>query len=181
VTQAPAAAAALKDNTEAMQRLFKRLATLGIAEKDVQTATFTVAPQHKRGSQGQYEPGIVGYEVTNQLRVKVRDLPRLGQVLDQVVAEGANVVHGINFTVADPQPMLDLARTRAMADARRKAELYAKAAGVEAGRVLLIQEPGLRVPAPPSFGLTRAAAPVPVAPGELEFHESVAVTYAIGK
>jgi uncharacterized protein YggE len=181
VTANPTAAKALQENTEAMQKLFKRLSGLGIAEKDIQTSNFSVTPQHKRGPQGQYEPGIVGYEVTNTVHITVRDMSKVGGVLDDLVTEGANTVHGIQFSVAEPNPLLDEARKKAVADARHKAELYTTAAGVNVGRVLLIQEETPRMPQPLMFGAAPAAAAraVPVAPGELKFHASITITYAL--
>jgi hypothetical protein len=113
----------------------------------------------------------MGYNVTNDLRVKVRKLDHLGAILDDVVGQGANNIHGINFSVADPKPLQDEARKKAMANARRKAELYAAEGGVKLGRVLLLEEQPIRLPQPLNFGLARAAAPaaVPVAAGEQDF------------
>jgi uncharacterized protein YggE len=179
VTEAPLAAKALKDNNDAMSRLFSTLDARGIAKKDVQTSSFSVVPQYKRGPHGEQVPEIVGYRVSNQVAVKVRKLDSLGQVLDEVVQQGANQVQGVSFAIAEPNPLLDEARRKAMASARRKAELYAKEAGVEVGRVLLIQEETPHVPRPLAMGLSRAEG-VPVAEGEQEFGASITVTYAIG-
>jgi uncharacterized protein YggE len=121
VTEAPSAAKALKDNNDAMQRLFATLEDKGIAKKDVQTANFSVTPQYKRGPHGEQLPEVVGCQVSNEVRVKVRNLESLGPVLDDVVQQEANRVQGVSFAVADPTPLLD--------EARRKAELYAKEAG----------------------------------------------------
>jgi uncharacterized protein YggE len=182
VTQAPSAATALRDNNEAMTKLLKTLEGHGIAKKDVQTVTFAVVPQYKRGPHGEQQPEVVGYQVSNDVRAKVRQLDLLGEILDAVVQQGANHVQGISFAVADPAAVLDEARRKAMADARRKAELCAREAGVEVGQVLLIQEETPHLPRPPVLGAARAeAAAVPVAEGELDFKASITVTYAIGK
>ncbi|HSE05566.1 MAG TPA: SIMPL domain-containing protein, partial [Methylomirabilota bacterium] len=141
VTQAPTAAAALAANSQAMERLLQGLGTLGIAARDVQTSNISVSPLRRQGRDGQ-PPEITGYEVTNQARVKVRDLSGLGRVLDQQVGQGANVVYGIQFGRQEPVPLQDEARKRAMADARRKAELYAAAASLKVGRVVAVQEAG---------------------------------------
>jgi hypothetical protein len=181
VTQAPSAARALKENNDAMAKLFATLDGQGVARKDVQTTGFSVVPQYKRGPHGQQLPEVVGYRVSNTVRVKVRKLDALGQVLDEVVQKGANQVHGISFAVAEPTPLLDAARRKAMADARRKAELYAREAGVTVGRVLLIQEQTPHLPGPFVVGFARAeAAGVPVAEGEQEFAAAVTVTFALG-
>ena len=181
VTQADSAAKALEDNNAAMDKLFKTLEARGITKKDIQTSNFSVQPQYKQPQPGQ-KPEVAGYQVSNQARVKVRQLDGLGRILDEVVAQGANQVQAVTFSVAEPDPVLDEARGKAMAEAHRKAELYAKAAGVEVGRVLLIQEETPRLPGPLFMGMGRGASDgaVPVAPGEQEFQASVTVTYAIG-
>jgi uncharacterized protein YggE len=181
VTEAPTAAKALEDNNGAMTKLFSTLDARGIAKKDVQTSSFSVAPQYKRGAHGE-QLEIAGYRVSNEVAVKVRKLDSLGPVLDEVVRQGANRVQGISFSVAEPTPLFDAARRKAMADARRKAELYAKEAGVDLGRVLLIQEETPHLPRPLARGFAGAgvAAAVPIAEGEQEFGARITVTYAIG-
>lgn len=178
--QARTAAKALQENNAVMEKLFKALGEKAIDRKDVQTSNFRVAPVYRRGPQGQQLNEIAAYEVSNLVHVKVRKLDTLGEVLDEVVAQGANQVQGVSFTVADPQPLLDQARRKAVADAKRKAELYAKEAGVGVGRVLLIQEEAPHVPRPQFFagGAARAAA-VPVAEGEQEFGAGITVTYGL--
>jgi hypothetical protein len=180
LTEDPVAGQALKANNVAMEELLKFVAGRGIAEKDVQTTAFNVSPQYQHDPKGQKLPRLVGYQVSNQVRVKIRQLALLGPVLDEVVGKGANQVHGIGFSVAEPTGLLDEARKKAMDDARRKAELYANAAGVTLGRVLLIQEQTPHIPVPRQM-FTRSAdgGAVPVAAGELEFHASITVTYAI--
>jgi uncharacterized protein YggE len=180
VTQAPAAQDALQNNSEAMQRLLQALTARGIAERDIQTAGFNVSPQYHHDPKGEHPPKIVGYQVSNQVRVKVRRLGQLGPILDEVVSKGANQVHGVAFSVAEPAPLLDEARQKAIEDGRRKAELYCKAAGVTLGRVLLIQEQTPHIIRPgPVFAARSADGAVPVAAGELEFHANITVTFAL--
>lgn len=181
VSQAPSAADALRANSAAMDRLFKTLAERGIAKKDIQTSNFNVSPQYRqRPPRGEEPPTIVGYQVTNQVSVKVRRLADLGRVLDESVSQGANQLYGISFSIAEPAPLLDKARLSALADARRKADLYAKAAGVKLGRVVYIQETTPQVPRPMMLGrAAMAAEAVPIAPGELELRATITVTYAI--
>jgi uncharacterized protein YggE len=182
VTQAPLAARALEDNNDAMARLFSTLDARGIARKDVRTANFSVAPQYRRGAHGEQMQEVVGYRVSNEARVRVRKLDSLGQVLDAVVKEGANHVQGISFSVAEPTPLLDEARRKAVADAGRKAGLYARETGVRLGRVLLVREESPHLPVPAFLGGARAgAAAVPIAEGEQEFGASITVTYAIAE
>src|SRR5215831_16299813 len=99
ITQSATAAQALAENTASMEKLQKAVAALGIPEKDVQTTSFTVFPRRRpiRPDTPQ-QPEILGYEVNNQIRVKVRDLAILGRLLDQVVQQGGNVLVGIQFS-----------------------------------------------------------------------------------
>lgn len=177
VTQAPTAAQALTTNSQAMERLLQALGGLGVASRDIQTTSISVSPQRRPPKDGP-PPEIVGYEVTNQVRVKVRELGRLGRVLDQQVGQGANLVYGIHFGLQEPAPLLDEARKRAMADARRKAELYAAAASLKVGRVVAVQEAGAAPPRPEMARVMMSAA-VPVAPGEQEIQASVTVTFTL--
>jgi len=180
VTQAATAAQALADNNAAMDKVLKAISALGIADRDVQTTNVSVTPLRRQGRQESQPPEITGYEVSNNVHAKVRDLRMVGRLLDTLVAQGANALGGISFSVADPAPVLDQARTKAIADARHKAEVYAQAAGVTLGGVVSIRE---STPPIPRFGgeMPRAMAmsAVPVAPGEQEFQSSIAVTYAL--
>jgi uncharacterized protein YggE len=182
VTHARQAREAVSANNEATERLLATLEEHGIAAKDVQTSSFDVRPEYERDARGVSQPEIVGYRVTNQVRVRVRDLARLGRVLDAVVQAGSNQISGIVFDIDDPTDLLDAARKRAVADARRRAELYAAAAGVRVGRVLTISEESLY--RPPPQPLARAAAmemqaAVPVATGEQEPRARVHVLFGL--
>jgi uncharacterized protein YggE len=180
VTQAPSAAKALEDNNSLMEKVLKSLTARGIAEKDVQTSNLQVTPMYDRDQGGRQRPNIVGYQVTNQVRVKVRQLANLGSILDELVSVGANRIQGIHFSVAEPDALLDAARHKAMGEARRKAEVYARAGGLKLGRVLLVQEDTPHLPQPRVFaGAEVAARGVPIAVGEQEFRAHITVTYAL--
>lgn len=174
--EAAGAQAALAAANEAMAKLLQRLGGLGIAPRDIETQGLAVAPRHETGARGR--GAVVGYEAVNTIQVRLRRLDEAGRVIDQLVADGANRVHGIRFTVAEPGPALDEARRRAMADARRKAEILAAAGGVRVGRVLAITESGAGTPRP-VFAQARAAEAVPIAAGEQELRATVTVVYAL--
>jgi uncharacterized protein YggE len=160
--------------------VLKAIEDIGIPAKDVQTSGFSVSPRYEqRREKG--PPVLVGYEVINRVRIILRDLSQVGRVLDEMVRQGANTAAGIDFSLSEPRPVLDRARLAALDDARHRAKLYADAAGVKLGRVLLLQEATPAVPMPKQFGVMREAiaASVPVAPGEEEFHVSITVTYAL--
>ena len=181
LTESVTAREALDSNTTAMQALFKTLAAFQIADRDIQTTSFTVSPVYARRDREHDLPRIAAYRVENRVSLNLRGLAQVGKLLDTLVTQGANTVHSIQFTVADPQPLLDAARQQAVQDARRKADLYAKAAGVAIGRVLSMQEEGTGVPSPrPMFARTMAAeSSVPVAPGESTFSARVTMIYEL--
>jgi uncharacterized protein YggE len=182
VTIGTTAAEALSANKEAMEKILAVLKTHQTASKDIQTSSFNVTPEYKRDDRGRREPEIIGYRVTNQLRVKVRNLPNLGNVLDALVRAGSNQVSGVSFGVDDPTGVLNQARNRAIADARSRAELYGQAAGVQVGNVLTISEQPVELPRPQFLSRSLAAAeasPVPVATGEQEFRVRIHVVFAL--
>jgi hypothetical protein len=180
VTEAESASAALEENNGRMKELFEILKDRGVSEKDLQTANFNVSPKYQHHPQGKEEPKIVGYTVTNEVRVKVRRLSSLGGVLDALVQDGANRVHGISFSIDDEANLMDDARKKAMADARHKAELLAAAANMRLGRPLQISDQPPPRPMPMQrFRMAEAAQAVPIAPGEVTQTAIIHVTYAL--
>ena len=180
VTQSAKASEALTSNNEAMDEIMSVLEEQGIAPKNIQTSNFNVSPQYKHDDQGRRQPEVVGYRVTNQLRVDVHDLPKLGKILDALVAAGSNELTGISFGINDPTGLLNEARKRAVADAHSRAELYAQAAGVALGKVLTISEQTVRTPQPQRLAARKAAdASVPIATGEQELRATVDMVFAL--
>jgi hypothetical protein len=174
------AAAALAANSERLGAVLARLKAGGIADRDLQTSGLGLGPSFDYSREGQ-PPRIVGYEATNMLTVRVRDLTRLGAVLDQAVGDGANTLNGLAFGLAEPQAALDRARVAAVQDARRKAEMMAAAAGVSLGAVLEMSESTGGGPQPYFRGAPMAmeAAAVPVAGGEVSLSVQVSITWEI--
>ena len=182
VTQAVKARESLDANNEAMDRILAALEAHNIATRDIQTSSFNVRPEYKRGPRGQQQSEIVGYRVTNQVRVRVRNLPDLGEVLDALVGAGSNQVSGISFGIDDPTGPLNEARKRAIVDARSRAELYAQAAEVTVGKVISISEQSVAIPRPQHVArafAAEAAGAVPVATGEQELRATVHVVYTL--
>jgi len=181
VTEGATAAEALRKNNEAMSQLIVLIRKRGIEERDLQTTQFSVTPRYKYDKTQQEPPKIAGYQVTNEVQLKVRDMARLGAFLDETVSGGANQVRGISFGVAEPAQLMDEARRKAMADAQRRARIYAEAAGVKIGKPVRIEEQPSARPGPYPMARMEAAAvsSVPVAPGEQTFTVSVTVSYAI--
>jgi uncharacterized protein YggE len=179
VTQAPTAAQAMSQNSATMELVLKAIRAQGVADRDVQTTNVSIVPVRAQSSPSRPQPAAVtGYEVTNQVHVKVRNLASLGRLLDTLVSQGANALGGIAFSIADPAPLLDQARTKAIADARQKAQVFATAAGAKLGRVLAIKDTATGPPHPMAARMM-ASAPVPIAAGEQELEVSISVTYAL--
>jgi uncharacterized protein len=187
VREAETARAALDANTQAMSAVMEALSAEGIAERDLQTSGFSVMPQYVYPDQGSEarQPRITGYQVTNSLSVRLRDLDRLGAVLDQAVTLGVNQGGDILFTNDDPAQTLTAARQDAIADARDKAETLSSAAGVRLGRIWRIDETSYPPQPLPMMRaeMTRMAADtsVPVAPGENTYRVSVNVTWELAE
>ncbi|WP_062112097.1 SIMPL domain-containing protein, partial [Aureimonas sp. AU40] len=150
---APTAAEATKQASEAVGAVAKAMAEFGVEKRDLQTAGFQISPQYQtdnRQDGQQSPPKIVGYEVRNTLSVKVRDLSKLGEIMDRAVKLGVNEGGSIRFEIADPADVSKEARRLAVADARARAETLADASGQKLGRVLVIQDGAARAePMPP--------------------------------
>lgn len=167
-TKAKTVKEATEVNTKLMGAITAALRDSGIEQKDIQTSHFSVQPVYV-SSQPNTEPKLSGFSVSNQLSITIRQIATVGAALDRVIAAGATDVGGVEFLHSDLSKALDQAREAAVVDARRKAELYARAAGLELGRVVWITEdPGFALPG--QMKAMRAAggpgAAVPIAAGE---------------
>ncbi len=138
-SEAPSARAALDKNTEAMTKVVEALKGEGIESKDIQTVNFSVGPVYEQKAEGK-PPVVVGYRVTNQVSIRVRDTAKLGAILDKVVSLGANQIDSIMFGIEEPEALKDEARKLALKNVTENAKLYAEAAGVELGPILSITE-----------------------------------------
>lgn len=177
VSEAKTAKQALSANTEAMQALMAVLENRGIADVDVQTRSFDVAPLYDYGEDRRRED-LRGYRVANQVQVRVRELTGLGPLLDALVDSGANRINGIAFDVEDTQELLDKGRREAVRDARSRADLYAEAAGVTLGRLLRLEELDSSPPVPLRMSAERA---VPIAEGEVELGVRLKLRYEVAQ
>jgi uncharacterized protein YggE len=179
VSEGETAAAAMEANNEAMKKVLQVLREQQIADKDIQTSRFDLSPRYRHDRENT-EPKIIGYTATNQVRVKVRNLPKLGQILDALVRSGSNQIHNIGFDIENKEGLMNQARTAAVRNAQARAELYAQAAGVKLGKVVQISESPVHIPEPRMAMRAMAAeSSVPMATGEQEISASVSVVYAI--
>ncbi|MBB4956044.1 uncharacterized protein YggE [Agrobacterium vitis] len=187
VSEDEAAAQALKDNNLAMARVLKMLTDQGLADRDIQTSGFDITPRYKHvpdDKPAPQPPAIEGYSVSNGLTVRVRDLAKLGGVIDGAVGLGVNQAGSIQFTNDKPELAISDARKQAMEDALAKAKTLTEAAGVKLGRIVSINENSAR-PFEQAMmmktGMARdmAAAPTPIAAGENTYRVTVNVTFAL--
>jgi uncharacterized protein len=168
-------------NSKTMAAILTALTESGISQKDVRTSQLSIHPVYAAQEPGK-EQKLTGYSVANQVSAKIKHIEKLGDLLDRLIAAGATDVWNVEFMVSDPAKVLDQAREAAVADARRKAEVYAKAAGITLGRVVSIEEQAGTSPMP--MRALAAPAPgthVPIAPGENTLHAVVTVGFEIAR
>ena len=183
VTQARTASEALRLNAQRMTSVIAALKRAGIADRDIQTSGLNLNPQYLyRENQ---PPQLTGYQVMNNVSVRVRDIDNMGRTIDALVAEGANQINGPTFRLDKPDAALDEARVAALAKARARADLYAKAAGMSIRRIAAISEASAMAPPPYPMPVARMEsmaakdASTPIAPGEVEASITLNVTFEL--
>ena len=172
---------ALRENSAAMNRVITRLKEVGIRQRDIATDNLSVQPVYKRSRNNNEPPVVTGYRVHNSVRIKVRDISLLGDVLDQVVNLGANQIGGIEFRVRRAERLKDEARRAAIDNARRRARLFAREAGADIGEVMMIREGTVsHGPRPYAMEARSAVADgVPIEAGEQSLTATVTVTWEL--
>lgn len=182
VTQATDANTALRSNADQMTKVMAAIKAAGIAERDVQTTGISIYPQYRYAEN--QPPAITGYQASNTVNVKVRDISRLGKVLDALVASGSNQINGPSFEIDEPEAAYDEARRNALKKAQARAEMYASALGLRVRRIVSISEGGGYNPPGPIPMMKMAAMEArdtPVSPGETSLTASVNVVFELGK
>lgn len=175
------AAEALRKNSAQMDATIKSLRDAGVDKKDIQTSNLNVGARYDY-SRDTSPPRLIGYQATNTVSVKLRDLDKAGAIIDKAVGVGANRINALSFSFADPKPLMDKARKAAVADARDRAALYAEAAGVRLGPVMQISDSYAPVPGPlpvrARMEMAQSAA-APIEAGESTISANVTIIYAI--
>jgi len=170
-------------NAKAMTAITAALLDSGIAQKDIRTSQFSIEPDYTSASPPS-GPKLSGYRVSNQVNVTIRQIEKIGEILDRLVKAGATDAGNVEFLVSDPAKALDQAREAAVADARHKAELYARAAGVNLGRVEWISESaGYEPPLSPARSKLSPALPkeVPIERGEETLRAAITIGFDIAQ
>lgn len=179
-TESSTAREALDLNNKSMSNLIDGLKALGVEARDIQTTGVNLNPRYQHHRDGR-PAEVNGYQVNNEVNVVIRDLERIGDILDKMVSLGANQMRGLSFFMSDEANLSNEARKAAIATARERAELYAAASGATVGKVLEIREsPNAGSGPRPMFeARTAAAAPVPIEAGETAVGATVTVTWAL--
>ncbi len=181
ISDALTVASAQKDNTDKMNKITSAMKEAGIKEEDLKTANYNISPRY------QYSAGkstIIGYEVTQTLEVKIRDLEKVGDILGKAAAAGANQVGSLTFTFDDPEKLNSEARQKAIDNAKTKARDLAKSLGVSLGKVVSFSEDTDGTPAPmyssakEALGMGGGAIP-DIQTGQNEIDISVSISYEI--
>ncbi|AWM76973.1 SIMPL domain-containing protein [Phenylobacterium parvum] len=186
VTEAPTAGEALRLNSERMTRVMAALKKAGLADRDLQTSGLSISPQYDYPN-GR-PPELRGYQAANQVTATVRDLARLGPVIDATVSAGANSAGQVSFGLSNPLAAENAAREAAVKALNAKADLYARATGHRGVRLTALSEGGF-VPQPRPMmkayamaaPMADAAPPPPVAPGELNLSITVSGVFEMVK
>lgn len=181
VTQATDAATAMRENAARMDRVIAALKHAGVAERDVRTASISLQPQYRYANN--QPPVITGYQASNTVTVRFRDIAKSGSVLDALVATGANQINGPELGLDNPTAAMDEARVDAVVKARARAELYARAAGLKVKRILSISESSLETPRPIPIMMRAQAmadgAESKILPGEQSLGASLSVRFEL--
>jgi uncharacterized protein YggE len=183
VTQAVDGNTAMRQNAEQMVKVLAAIKAAGIAERDVQTSGVNLSPQYRYADNE--APKITGYQASNTVSLKVRDIAKLGKVLDALAAQGANQINGPQFEIDQPEPVYDEARLAALKKAQARAETYAKSLGLRVRRIVSISENGGGNFRP--VMMRAAAAPMaadvstPVSPGESSVSVNLDVVFDLGR
>jgi len=181
VTRASTASAAIQQNAQRMERVRAALKRAGIADRDIQTSTLSLNPEYNY--QQNQAPKLTGYQASNQVSVRFRDIGETGKILDALVSEGANQISGPNLTIDKPEAALDEARVKAIATGRARADLYARALGMRVVRLLSVSESGGYAVPPPMPMYARAEmaqdASTKIDPGEQKIQVSVSMSFEL--
>ncbi len=181
--EAETASIAMTQQAEKMNAIFAAVKAAGVADRDMQTSNLSLNPVYDYPNN--QRPKLRGYNASNTLAIKVRDIKNLGKTLDAVVKAGGNTINGVSFGIDKPEPLQDEARVSAIQDAARKAELYGRSVGYKVKRIVTVSENEYYAPPQPVMMQARmamdAAEATPVAAGEVSLTATVSVTFELTK
>lgn len=181
LTNAADAASAMQENAVRMSRVIAALKKAGVADKDLSTSSISLSPQYRYVEN--QAPVITGYQASNQLTVRFRDIAKSGAILDTLVQQGANQINGPAMMLDKPEAAQDEARIAAVKAARARAELYASATGLKVKRIVSISESegfsGGPMPIMATARMADSAAKTEIMPGEQGIGITVSVVFEL--
>ncbi|MBA3669735.1 MAG: SIMPL domain-containing protein [Sphingomonas sp.] len=180
VTRSATAGGAIRDAAARMARVRSELTRAGVADRDIQTSNISLNPDYVY--ENNQPPKLNGYNASNQLSVRFRNIADAGKIIDALVAVGANQINGPTLTLDHPETALDEARTKAIALGRARADLYARSLGMRVVRVVAVSESGGYSPPPPMpmmMARAESSADSKIDSGEQKLDISVAMTFEL--
>ena len=182
VNRSPTASGAISENAARMERVRAALKRAGIADKDIQTSSINLNPEYRYDNN--LPPVLTGYQASNTVSIRFRDIRKSGEILDALVAQGANQINGPSLTIEHPEAALDEARLKAVAAGKARAELYARAMGMRVVRVLSVSESGgYAVPPPMPVAMVARAegadAKTSIDPGSQDLQVNLAMSFEL--
>lgn len=181
VTRSTTATGAIAENATRMERVRDALRRAGIQDRDIQTSSINLNPDYRY--QENQPPVLTGYQASNNVSIKFRDIRNSGKILDALVAQGANQINGPSLTIDKPETAYDEARTKALAVGRARAELYARSLGMRVVRLLSVSESGgFNRPPMPMYARAEAAmadAKTTIDPGSQELEVSLSMSFEL--
>ncbi|MEO7814975.1 MAG: SIMPL domain-containing protein [Sphingomicrobium sp.] len=181
VTKSTTATGAISDNAARMERVRAALRRAGIADKDIQTSSISLNPDYRY--ENNQPPVLTGYQASNNVSVKFRDIRNSGKILDALVAEGANQINGPSLTIDKPESAYDEARVKAIAAGRARAELYARALGMRVVKLVSVSEGGGNYQRPPMpmamMAKAERSADTSIDPGSQDLEVSLAMSFEL--
>lgn len=180
ITQAATATEAIRLNAARMNAVRDALRRAGVADRDIQTSNLSLQPQYRYAEN--QPPVLTGYQAANEVSIRFREIAQTGRILDALVAQGANQISGPMLEIDRPEAALDEARTAALANARARAELYARALGMQVRRILWVSESGMAgPPMPRPMAVLRAEAgqTANIDPGEQRLSVALTVSFEL--
>lgn len=178
-TRSATAGGAIRDAAARMARVRAELKRAGVADRDIQTSNISLNPDYVYADD--QPPRLKGYNASNQLTVRFRDIADAGAILDALVAVGANQINGPSLTIDKPEAALDEARAKAVAAGRARADLYARSLGMRLVRVVAVSESGGNYAPPPMVMMSARAesADTKIDPGEQKLEVNLAMTFEL--
>ena len=185
-TLAPTATEALRQNSEAMTRVIEAVRRAGIAREDIQTQGIGLDPQYDYEGRGNGQPPVfTGYRATNTVQLRVKDIARVGPILDSLVTAGATNLSGPNYTLENAEALEQAARLRTIAKAQTQADAYVRAAGFASARLSSISEGEYSGPQPvqafaaDKLAISGTRLSPPTAPGRVRSEVTVNFTFLL--